>query len=59
MEQEPLLTVRQAAQRLHVHTDTVRRWIDSGKLEHERVGPYERIKIPESAIEKQRRRSHE
>jgi excisionase family DNA binding protein len=39
------LTVPQAAKRLGVHEDTVRRWIKDGSLRAYRVGPSERLRI--------------
>ena len=34
---EPLLTVREVAQLLHVHTNTVRRWSDHGLIRAYRI----------------------
>ena len=34
---EPMLTVREVAQLLHVHTNTVRRWSDRGLIRAYRI----------------------
>jgi len=36
---EPLLTVKEASQLLHVHVNTVRRWNDLGLIKASRLGP--------------------
>jgi len=35
----PLLTVREVARVLHVHSNTLRRWSDRGLIETFRIGP--------------------
>jgi excisionase family DNA binding protein len=34
---EPLLTVREVAQLLHIHNNTVRRWSDQGVIKAHRI----------------------
>ena len=36
-ETSPLLTSREAAQLLHVHTNTIRRWSDRGLIKAHRI----------------------
>ncbi len=36
-ETSPLLTCREAAQLLHVHTNTIRRWSDRGLIKAHRI----------------------
>jgi excisionase family DNA binding protein len=38
-ENERMLTTSEVAEMLHLHSNTVRRWSDSGLLKHYRVGP--------------------
>ena len=38
MTEEKLLTVRQASERLSVHTETIRRWIAAGRLQATKLG---------------------
>ena len=45
-----LLTVKAAAYEAGVSADTVRRWIDEGKLEAVQVGPTDRIRIEREAL---------
>jgi excisionase family DNA binding protein len=52
--QDQLYTVDEVADRLHVHPETVRRWLRSGRLEGVKlsasgVGSY---RVPESAVAK-------
>ena len=35
----PMLTVREVAQILHIHNNTVRRWSDQGIIKTYRIGP--------------------
>jgi len=35
----PLLTIREVARVLHVHSNTLRRWSDRGLIETFRIGP--------------------
>lgn len=42
-----LVTVLEAAKRMHVHPDTIRRWADAGRLTvHRTAGGHRRIEIP-------------
>ena len=36
-QMEPMLTVREVAQILHVHSNTVRRWSDLGRIRSYRI----------------------
>jgi len=36
-QMEPMLTVREVAQILHVHSNTVRRWSDDGRIRSYRI----------------------
>ena len=36
-ELEPMLTVREVARLLHIHTNTVRRWVDKGMIRAYRI----------------------
>jgi len=47
---EPLYSIREVAERLNVHYETVRRWIEKGALEAVRIGPNGTIRVPESAL---------
>ena len=38
-EMGPMLTVREVAQLLHIHSNTVRRWSDQGIIRAYRIGP--------------------
>jgi excisionase family DNA binding protein len=38
MAEEKLLTVRQAAERLSVHAETIRRWLAAGRLHGTKLG---------------------
>jgi excisionase family DNA binding protein len=35
----PMLTIREVARLLHVHTNTLRRWADQGIMKAYRIGP--------------------
>jgi excisionase family DNA binding protein len=54
MSHEALLRVREAAEYLDVHEDTVRRWIDSGRLPSVRVGPFRRVRVRECDVRRLR-----
>lgn len=55
-----MLTVREVADRLAVHPDTVRRWVDKGAVAAVRVGPAgtdkPRVRIAEAEAAKLLRR---
>ena len=36
-EMEPMLTVREVAQLLHIHNNTLRRWVDKGIIRAYRI----------------------
>ena len=48
---EPLYTIREVAARLHVHQETLKRWIKKGAVPIVRVGPSQLIRIPESTVQ--------
>jgi excisionase family DNA binding protein len=50
-ESERLLDVHQAARRLHVSPDTIRRRIDDGTLEALRIGPTGNVRIPQHRVD--------
>jgi excisionase family DNA binding protein len=60
MTRDRLLTVREVADRLAVHPDTVRRWVDKGAVAAVRVGPAgtdkPRVRIAEAEAAKLLRR---
>lgn len=52
-DEDRLLPVREVAQRLACHGDTVRRWIAEGTLKAMKVGPTGRVRIRESEVRSQ------
>jgi excisionase family DNA binding protein len=44
------LTIKEAAQVLHVHENTIRRWCDQGILKCYRIGTRKDRRLPESEI---------
>jgi excisionase family DNA binding protein len=51
-EPETYLTVEQAAQRLGIHEETVRRWLRSGKLRGNLLSERAGYRIPASEVER-------
>ena len=47
IQNEKLLTVRETAKILTLSTQTVRKWINSGKLQAVKIGKEYRVKISE------------
>lgn len=52
---ETLLTVRQAARRLGVNPETLRRWVRKGAIPYVELGPNKRKKFRQSDVDNQRR----
>ena len=52
MSDDKLLTVEQVADRLQVHSETVRRWLRSGELEGMDLGHRVGYRIRESDLER-------
>jgi excisionase family DNA binding protein len=52
---DPLLSPRDAAERLHVTPQTLRRWAETGKIDHTRTAGGAR-RYPESEIRRLERR---
>lgn len=50
MENEKLLTVKEVAERLRVHTGTVRRWLEEEKLHGYRLGGSTGWRVNESEV---------
>jgi excisionase family DNA binding protein len=51
-ERETMLTVDEAADRLRVHPETVRRWLRSGKLRGNLLSERAGYRIPASEVER-------
>jgi excisionase family DNA binding protein len=51
-ERETMLTVDEAADRLRVHAETVRRWLRSGKLRGNLLSERAGYRIPASEVER-------
>lgn len=49
-QQDRMLTVEQAAERMGSSTDAIRTMIHDGKLAHKKIGKGGQYRIPESAI---------
>jgi excisionase family DNA binding protein len=49
-ERNNLLTVREAANILHIHRDTVRKWCDTGIIRAYRIGTRCDRRIPEADV---------
>lgn len=52
--EDPLLTVSEAAEKCGVNYDTFLSWIRKGAVQHETVGPFSRLRVRLSEVEKQR-----
>lgn len=52
---EPLLTAADAARRLGVSVDTVRRWVRKGSVTYVEIGPYRRKRLRQCDVDQQRR----
>lgn len=52
---EPLLTATDAAERLGVNVETIRRWSRKGSIRYVEVGPYKRKKFRQCEVDAQRR----
>lgn len=50
-ENDPLLKPKEAARRLSVNIETVRRWMRKGVLRVVLVGPYQRQRVRQSDVE--------
>ena len=48
---DELLTVKEAAARISVHPETVRRWIREGTIPHERIGPHGMIRLRRADVD--------
>jgi len=51
-ERETMLTVEEAADRLRVHAETVRRWLRSGRLRGHLLSERAGYRIPASEVER-------
>jgi len=49
---DDLLTVKDAAFECGVSADTMRRWIDEGKVESVRVYPSQRVRVPADEVDR-------
>ena len=52
---EPLLTATEAATRLGVNVETVRRWVRKGSMKYVEIGPYRRKRLRQCDVDGQRR----
>jgi excisionase family DNA binding protein len=59
MTDDPLITPEQAAKRLGVSAETIRRWMRKGVIRYVEIGPYRRKRIRASAADALRRESGE
>lgn len=50
VDERPLLTARQVAERLHVHVNTVKRLIAKGELPAYRLGPRRDVRVSEAQL---------
>lgn len=54
---EPLLTATDAARRLGVNVETVRRWARKGAMRYVEIGPFNRKRLRQCDVDAQRRYS--
>ena len=47
---DPLITVKEAAERIGVHEKTLRLWVNKGAVPYARVGPSGSIRLRESDL---------
>ena len=52
---EPLLTAQQAADRLGVNVETVRRWVRKGSVRYVEIGPNHLRRLRQSDVDGQRK----
>lgn len=52
---EPLLSAKEAARRLDLNVETIRRWVRKGAVPYVEKGPYKRRWLRQCDVEAQRR----